>query len=139
VGKGALAACPPFHQRDIILVQRLRRHPEVRAVFGAPRRMLFSVVLAAILRGSQELAPQDDVSTSGAVSREGEVVLVAALLFENESKQSIHVVRPPSRGPYGAASRFGSVADAFCTNEGQGLWVPAFAGTTARCGEALCQ
>jgi hypothetical protein len=26
------------------------RHPEVRAIFGAPRRMLFSTVLAAILR-----------------------------------------------------------------------------------------
>jgi hypothetical protein len=28
----------------------------VRAVFGAPRRMVFSVVLAAILRGAQESA-----------------------------------------------------------------------------------
>ena len=39
----------------------LGRHPEVRAIFGAPRRMVFSAVRAAILRGSQELAPQDDV------------------------------------------------------------------------------
>jgi hypothetical protein len=29
--------------------------------FAASRRMMFSSVLAAILRGSQELAPQDDV------------------------------------------------------------------------------
>jgi hypothetical protein len=33
-----------------------RRHPEVRAIFGAPRRMVFSVVFAAILRGAQETA-----------------------------------------------------------------------------------
>ena len=33
---------------------------EVLAVFGEPRRMMFSAVLAATLRGSQELAPQDD-------------------------------------------------------------------------------
>ncbi len=39
------------------------RHPEERAVFGEPRRMVFSTVRAAILRGSQELAPQDDGST----------------------------------------------------------------------------
>ncbi len=32
----------------------------MRAIFGAPRRMVFSAVLAAILRGSQGLAPQDD-------------------------------------------------------------------------------
>ena len=30
-------------------------------VFAASRRMMFSSVLAAILRGSQELTPQDDV------------------------------------------------------------------------------
>jgi hypothetical protein len=36
------------------------RHPEVRAVFGEPRRMVVGAILAAILRGSQELAPQDD-------------------------------------------------------------------------------
>jgi hypothetical protein len=28
----------------------------VRAIFGAPRRMVFSIVLAAILRGAQERA-----------------------------------------------------------------------------------
>ena len=37
------------------------RHPEVPAIFGGHRRMVFSAVLAAILRGSQGLAPQDDV------------------------------------------------------------------------------
>jgi hypothetical protein len=36
------------------------RHPEVPAGFGGPRRMVFSSLRAAILRGSQELAPQDD-------------------------------------------------------------------------------
>jgi hypothetical protein len=30
----------------------------ILAVFGEPRRMVFSIVRAAILRGSQELAPQ---------------------------------------------------------------------------------
>jgi hypothetical protein len=39
----------------------------VLAVFGEPRRMAAAHGLAAILRGSQELAPQDDVK---AVSRE---------------------------------------------------------------------
>jgi hypothetical protein len=29
---------------------------EVRAIFGAPRRMLFGAVLAAILRGAQKSA-----------------------------------------------------------------------------------
>ena len=39
------------------------RHPEVRAAFGAPRRMLFrGDVLVAILRGTQERAPQDDAN-----------------------------------------------------------------------------
>jgi hypothetical protein len=41
------------------------RHPEVRAAFGAPRRMLFSTARAAILRGAQERAPQDDVALCG--------------------------------------------------------------------------
>jgi hypothetical protein len=36
------------------------RHPEVRAVFGAPRRMQFIRVLAAILRGAPGRASQDD-------------------------------------------------------------------------------
>jgi hypothetical protein len=45
------------------------RHPEVRADFGAPRRMLFISVLAAILRGSQELAPQDDVEIASSALR----------------------------------------------------------------------
>ena len=43
--------------------RKAQRHPEVLAVFGEPRRMVFSAVRAAILRGSQELAPQDDGST----------------------------------------------------------------------------
>jgi hypothetical protein len=56
-----------------------RRHPrdergafarEVRAVLGEPRRMSFSVALAAILRGSQELAPQDDVRNRSTDSEE---------------------------------------------------------------------
>ncbi len=49
--RGLLATC--------FLLQR-QRHPEVRAGFGAPRRMVFSAVLAAILRGAQVRAPQDD-------------------------------------------------------------------------------
>jgi hypothetical protein len=36
------------------------------------------------------------------------------------------------RDPYGAASRFGIAADAFDNKQRQGLWVPAFAGTTCR-------
>jgi hypothetical protein len=43
--------------------RRHSRHPEVRAVFGAPRRMLFKVVLAAILQGARGRAPQDDGSS----------------------------------------------------------------------------
>jgi hypothetical protein len=35
---------------------------EVLAVFGEPRRMMFSVVRAAILRGSQVLAPTGERS-----------------------------------------------------------------------------
>src|SRR5260370_171415 len=34
------------------------------------------------------------------------------------------------RDRYAVSSRFGAGADAFFNNEGQGLWVPAFAGTT---------
>jgi hypothetical protein len=45
------------NNRAVIPLQRVRRHPEVLAVFGEPRRMVFSAVRAAILRGSQELAP----------------------------------------------------------------------------------
>jgi hypothetical protein len=42
-------------------INRARRHPEVLAIFGEPRRMLFHAVLAAILRGAQESArTQDD-------------------------------------------------------------------------------
>jgi hypothetical protein len=37
-------------------LQQSNRHPEVRVVFDAPRRMLFSIVRAAILRGAQESA-----------------------------------------------------------------------------------
>jgi hypothetical protein len=47
----------------------LQRHPEVRADFGAPRRMMFSSVLAAILRGAQERAPQDDVEMASSALR----------------------------------------------------------------------
>jgi hypothetical protein len=40
--------------------------------------------------------------------------------------------RPRERGdPYGADSRFGKGADDFLDKWIQGLWVPAFAGTTA--------
>src|SRR5215210_721476 len=35
-----------------------------------------------------------------------------------------------SRDPYSAASRFGTVADSFCSKKRLWLWVPAFAGTT---------
>jgi hypothetical protein len=38
--------------------------------------------------------------------------------------------RSASRDPYAAASRFGTVANAFCSNARRWLWVPAFAGTT---------
>jgi hypothetical protein len=38
----------------------------------------------------------------------------------------LHSRRPgEGRDPYGEDSRFGSVVDALCNNEGQGLWVPA--------------
>jgi hypothetical protein len=43
----------------------------------------------------------------------------------------ISLRRPRERGgPYAAASRFGKVADGFCSNRLRWLWVPAFAGTT---------
>src|SRR5260221_3619892 len=35
------------------------------------------------------------------------------------------------RDPYAATSRWCDMAADFCGNERQGLWVPAFAGTTA--------
>jgi secondary thiamine-phosphate synthase enzyme len=38
--------------------------------------------------------------------------------------------RPPRRDPYGADSRVSNEADAFFQHQRQGLWVPAFAGTT---------
>jgi hypothetical protein len=34
------------------------------------------------------------------------------------------------RDPHRAMPRFGNEADALCNNRRQGLWVPAFAGTT---------
>jgi hypothetical protein len=34
------------------------------------------------------------------------------------------------RDPNVEESRFGSKADAFCSHQRQGLWIPAFAGTT---------
>jgi hypothetical protein len=40
------------------------------------------------------------------------------------------VVPALSRDPYAVCSRFGKVAGAFQHNPRQGLWVPAFAGTT---------
>jgi hypothetical protein len=41
--------------------------------------------------------------------------------------------RPRESGdPYAAASRFGTVANSFCSNSRQCLWVPACAGTTLR-------
>src|SRR5712664_3660970 len=43
-----------------------------------------------------------------------------------------HIDRRPGerRDPYAVSFHFGPVADAFRNREGQGLWVPAFAGTT---------
>jgi hypothetical protein len=35
--------------------------------------------------------------------------------------------------PYAADSRFGTVVDALRHHQRQGLWVPAFAGTTLVC------
>jgi hypothetical protein len=47
--------------------------------------------------------------------------------------QNLSASRPgEGRDPYVVSSRFGTGAEAFCYHEGQGLWVPAFAGTTAR-------
>ena len=43
---------------------------------------------------------------------------------------SVFVVPALRRDPYAVCSRLGSVADAFLHNPRQGLWVPAFAGTT---------
>jgi hypothetical protein len=43
---------PRFNDR----IHQARRHPEVLAIFGEPRRMPFRAVLAAILRGAQESA-----------------------------------------------------------------------------------
>jgi hypothetical protein len=42
----------------------------------------------------------------------------------------MNVVPVNPRDPYAADSRLGKVANAFCSNRLQGLWVPAFAGTT---------
>ena len=42
-----------------------------------------------------------------------------------------------ARDPYAAASRFGALADAFCSNAVRWLWVPAFAGTTQGADDSL--
>src|SRR3954451_20684693 len=44
-----------------------------------------------------------------------------------------HFRRPREGGdPYAVSSRFGTVAEAFCNDECQGLWVPACGGTTSQ-------
>jgi hypothetical protein len=42
------------------------------------------------------------------------------------------VVPGERRDPYAVSSRFGNGANAFCNQQCQGLWIPAFAGTTRR-------
>src|SRR5215218_2664428 len=46
-----------------------RRHPEVLAVSGEPRRMGLRRCVRLILRGAQERAPQDDGGASGKTSQ----------------------------------------------------------------------
>ena len=81
-----------------------------------------------------------NLQTSGAACRENaKLCLRTCRCLKNESEETTYVVPASAPGPQrerncahrgGADSRFGSVTDAFCTNERQGLWVPAFAGTT---------
>jgi hypothetical protein len=47
------------------------RHPEVRALSCAPRRMAARTALNTILRGAQERAPQDDVEIASQDRRPG--------------------------------------------------------------------
>jgi hypothetical protein len=58
VGHGARGAfAHPTDETSIPCdMQQGHRHPEVCAAFGAPRRMLFGAMRAAILRGAQENA-----------------------------------------------------------------------------------
>jgi hypothetical protein len=72
--KNVKAVIPGTNAERVVREVHNQRHPEARAIFGAPRRMVFSAVLAAILRGSQELAPQDD-GRDGFTSSQDDVVL----------------------------------------------------------------
>src|SRR5216683_1009858 len=57
---------------------RMSRHPEVRAVFGEPRRTT-AAALAAILRGAQQRAPRDDGCGCGATTNPSHLIPAIAL------------------------------------------------------------
>jgi hypothetical protein len=46
------------------------------------------------------------------------------------AREAFQRVVPAKAGTHAVSFRFGTEADAFCPYQRQGLWAPAFAGTT---------
>jgi hypothetical protein len=74
----------------IIWTPLVERHPEVPAIFGGPRRMVFSAVLAAILRGSQGLAPQDDVREYDDVRESAQALNSASPMIDKPTRRAVY-------------------------------------------------